>query len=216
MASPAAHLELHDETRERILAAAGEIFAEEGFQAATVRSICEKAHVNVAAVNYHFGDKLALYTEVLRLSLRHERALPDASEPVEALRQYIGNTVARLLGTGEDAWRVHLMAKEMAQPTPALRSVVDQTIRPKMEWLTAVIATITGLPPEDERVARAVFSVVAQCVSYRTCSPVLRQLWPRIEFTPDEISRIANHIADFSLRGIEGMKAQQNEGSSGE
>ncbi len=216
MQAAAAHPDLHDETRDRILSSAGQIFAEEGFQSATVRAICEKAQVNVAAVNYHFGDKLALYTEVLKLSMRHERPLPDAADPVVALRQYIGNMIARLLGTGEDAWRVHLMAKEMAQPTPALRSVVDQTIRPKMEWLRRVIAAITGLPADDDRVARAVFSVVAQCVSYRTCSPVLRQLWPWVEYTPEEIERIAAHIADFSLRGIEGMKALNTEGSSGE
>lgn len=216
MGSAELHPELHDETRARILSAAGEIFAEEGFQAATVRAICEKAQVNVAAINYHFGDKLALYTEVLRLSLRRERPLPDTSDPVAALRQYIKENVSRLLGSGQDAWRVHLMAKEMAQPTPALRSVVDETIRPKMEWLRNVIATITGLPPESDSVARAVFSVIAQCVSYRTCSPVLRQLWPWVEYTPDEIDRIANHIAEFSLRGIEGMKVLKNEGSSGE
>src|SRR5947207_5435679 len=55
-----------DPTREKLLAAAAEVFAEAGFRNATVREICQRAGANIAAVNYHFGDKEKLYLEVLR------------------------------------------------------------------------------------------------------------------------------------------------------
>ncbi len=45
------------ETRQRLIEAVGEVFAERGFRAATVRDICQRAQANVAAVNYYFGDK---------------------------------------------------------------------------------------------------------------------------------------------------------------
>src|SRR4051812_20479295 len=56
----------HDKTRQRLLEAAGEVFADFGFRKATVRDICSRAEANVAAVNYHFGDKHKLYSEVLK------------------------------------------------------------------------------------------------------------------------------------------------------
>ena len=66
-------------TRTRLLHAAAAVFAEVGYNAATVRQICTRARVNVAAVNYHFGDKLGLYTEVLEHS-----AGPDAQLRIRA------------------------------------------------------------------------------------------------------------------------------------
>jgi len=58
-----------DATRARLLDAAAHVFAEHGFQAATIRDICTRAGANVAAVNYHFRDKAGLYLAVLRHSM---------------------------------------------------------------------------------------------------------------------------------------------------
>ena len=68
-------------TRDKLIEAAGHVFAERGYRAATIREICRRAGANVAAVNYTFGDKMGLYTEVLRHSVRaaqnrgHDRRL---------------------------------------------------------------------------------------------------------------------------------------------
>ena len=51
------------ETRQRLLAAAAEVFAQKGFWETTHAEICEKAKANTAAVNYHFGSKENLYVE---------------------------------------------------------------------------------------------------------------------------------------------------------
>ena len=66
IASKVPHNSNSIETEKRLLEAAGEIFAHYGYRAATVRQICEKAGANLAAVNYHFGDKEGLYLAVLR------------------------------------------------------------------------------------------------------------------------------------------------------
>lgn len=204
--------EPQDVTRDRILHAAGEIFATEGFHNATIRAICEKAQVNVAAVNYHFRDKLGLYTEVLRESVVHDKLIPpiDIADPREALRVFISQTISRLLKPGYESWRMHIMARELAQPTPALKEVIEQTIRPKSEWLRDLISQITGLSVDDTRVRRAAFSVVGQCMMYRIGAPVLRELWPEMRACAEQAEQIAAHITAFSLHGIEGLASQPN------
>src|SRR5258706_7202776 len=44
-------------TRARILDVAEELFSEQGFDRVSIRDITNKARVNLAAINYHFGSK---------------------------------------------------------------------------------------------------------------------------------------------------------------
>src|SRR2546422_11553250 len=96
------------ETRERLLKAAARLFADRGSRKVTVREICRAAHANVAAVNYHFGDKLGLYREVLQLAIDAMRATNDAAREAGAgrraedrLRRYIVIFVHRRLASAD-------------------------------------------------------------------------------------------------------------------
>ncbi|MEM1154566.1 MAG: helix-turn-helix domain-containing protein, partial [Pseudomonadota bacterium] len=59
------------DTREKILAAAEQLFIERGYAATSMRAIADQAAVNLAATNYHFGSKHGLLTEVF-----HRRVQP--------------------------------------------------------------------------------------------------------------------------------------------
>src|ERR1700733_15348985 len=84
-----------DPTRAKLLKVAGRAFAERGFHATTIREICRRAGTNVAAVNYHFHDKIGLYTEVLQQSVRAKNfesirdAFDRSAPPEETLRDVI-------------------------------------------------------------------------------------------------------------------------------
>ena len=137
--------EISDPTRQKIMDAAGEIFAEQGFQAATVRDICARAGANVAAVNYHFGDKAGLYVEVLRLStcaVREQEVLAAGKDlpPEEALRAMIFGMSRKMLPHERPSWAFRLMAHEMAQPTPAATQA-------RMAWYEASSTTRRNCPP---------------------------------------------------------------------
>src|SRR5438067_1880535 len=147
---------LTDGTRTRLLDAAGEVFAESGFQAATVREICARAGVNIALVNYHFGDKLELYTAVLRHSIGSARnkiiqsSLDSAASPEEALRDLIRAMLQRICGAGP-GWHVRLMVHELARPTPAMACVIDEAMRPIYDRFRALIGAILKLPPDHDK-----------------------------------------------------------------
>ena len=68
-----------EKTRDRLLIAACKIFAEKGFQDATIAEICAQAKTNIASVNYHFRDKESLYLEAWRFTFNRELLLypPD-------------------------------------------------------------------------------------------------------------------------------------------
>src|SRR3954469_4041424 len=82
------------EPRQRLLEAAEDLFAQRGFDGATVREICDRAGMNVAAVNYHFGDKQALFVEAVKSAYACATAglpptWPPGTPPVEKLRTFI-------------------------------------------------------------------------------------------------------------------------------
>src|SRR5207253_9605206 len=148
--APAARAAADDhETRQRLLTVAERLFADRGFKKVTVREICRAARANVAAVNYHFGDKLGLYREVLQSAIDAMRATSDAARQAgkgqaadEKLRRYLQVYLRRVLDSGSDTWIHRLINRELADPTPALDILVDQVVKPRMEYLSGLVAEL--------------------------------------------------------------------------
>jgi AcrR family transcriptional regulator len=196
------------ETRQRLLDAAGEVFAERGFAQATVREICGKAGANIAAVNYHFGNKQKLYEAVFQHlqkqmgeDVRHA-ATSDGS-PEDRLREYIRRFLRGLLGQGESC-HGRLMAREMNEPTGALDQLVEGEIRPRMVALQSIVRDLAGdLPPRAH--AKIASSIVAQMLHYHFARPVLKRLSPIYPDLEEHIEELVDHITRFSLGGIRGV-----------
>jgi TetR/AcrR family transcriptional regulator, regulator of cefoperazone and chloramphenicol sensitivity len=199
-----------DATRHQLLEAAGEVFAEVGFREATVREICRRAGANIAAINYHFGDKENLYLEVLRYA--HGKTLSkyppllgvaaDAS-PEKKLRAFIHSMMKRIFDKGPTSWHGKLMSREMIEPTKALDSLVEERMRPMVSQLWKIIAEILDCPVNDERVRLCSLSVTSQCVFYNHCSPVVVRLFPnKLPHDAASIEKLAEHITEFSLAAL--------------
>jgi len=200
-----------DEPRRKLMQAASEVFAEVGYQAATVREICARAGHNVAAVNYHFGDKHGLYTEILKDEvLSHSEAFPEKLleqlPPEEALRVFIQNVFRHLATPDRPAWHTRVMMHEMAVPTEGLGAVVELVIRPKMMTLAKIVSRFLRLPPAHPKTRLCVHSVMGQVVHYAHGRPTLALLWPDWKIDAAELEAIANHIADFSLAALKSVK----------
>src|SRR5688572_19991256 len=112
-----------EETRRRLVEAAGEVFAEDGFHGATVRAIAARADTNLAAINYHFRDKEGLYQAVLGhacCKTGSNLSRFEAAEGVPAERRLamlLRGAVEEMLRTRNHPWIPKLMAREKAAPT---------------------------------------------------------------------------------------------------
>jgi AcrR family transcriptional regulator len=196
------------ETRERLLRTGERLFAERGFKRVTIREVCRGARANVAAVNYHFGNKLGLYREVVQVAIDALRATTDSAKEAaegcpaeEKLRRFVQVYVRRLLATTPDDWIHRLINREIADPTTAIDAIVDQGIRPRLDYLTEVVAELMDRELSDPRVIRSVVSLQAQSVAYLP-NPLAERLGLKPKLTPPEIDQVAHHIVEFSLAGI--------------
>jgi AcrR family transcriptional regulator len=202
-----------ERTRERLIDAAGEMFAELGFHHTTVRQICNRAGANIAAVNYHFRDKTGLYTEVVRQSLRAAKldavraAFDQSAPPEEILRAVIKTRLESLRGLDLGDWHFRIFAHELAKPTPAMNVVVNEAIRPLYLRMCKLLAVILELPPDHQTTRLCAHSIIGQILFYAFAAPVISRLGPAIKMTQPQVDQIANHIAEFSLAYLRQTKS---------
>lgn len=197
------------ETRRRLIDAAGQVFAERGFHAATLQEITSRAGVNKAAVNYHFRDKRELYAAVVRYCLsfhRTDSALDEtAGRPEERLRTLIANVIRDILDPSMPPWRAAIIDHELAQPTAAIDAVLDELIAPRSRLQRDTVREILGPQASEEEVARATVSIVAQCMIYLHDSRIRARLHPALAHD-DDPQEIADHIAEFSLAALRAIR----------
>jgi TetR/AcrR family transcriptional regulator, regulator of cefoperazone and chloramphenicol sensitivity len=203
------------ETRARLLKAAGRLFAERGFKKVTVRDICRAARANVAAVNYHFGDKDGLYREALQIAIDVVRSTTDAGRqagegrrPEEKLRRYFSVFLQRALTPGHE--NLHqLIQREIDDPTAALDAFVEEAVRPRVEYIASIVAEMTGRDARDPLTLRCVGSILSQVLVYVRKNPIADRLGFSFRGSADEIDAAARHIAAFSAAGVRAIAARR-------
>ncbi|TIH19185.1 TetR/AcrR family transcriptional regulator [Marinifilum sp. JC120] len=150
-------------TKDRILESASRVFCEKGFKATTVRDICTEADANVAAINYHFGDKRKLYIQVLKSWMDgmfkdadRLNGITEASTLEERLRAYIYGEL-RALCTYDDPGKI-----KKSKIRLLFEEYVSEECDPELfkcheeidgELLTPIIREILA-PIEDEEILR--------------------------------------------------------------
>src|SRR5262245_13720798 len=119
-----------DDTRERVMEAAGELFAERGFRGTTMRAIAETAGTNLASAHYHFGSKEKLYLDVafamfsdLQARLAERGLSPSESELAKRTRpeleELLRARIETMLESLLDQPGLHssVMIRELIDPT---------------------------------------------------------------------------------------------------
>lgn len=203
-----------DDTRARVIEAAGSVFANKGFEAATVREICQLGKANLAAVNYYFGDKKRLYVAAVEFAYRQRAeqvpfpSWPEGTDPRKKLADFILTLLTRMIGRGPSQWERDLMLREVPRPTEACQEMVHDFIRPQFAMLFGILSEL--MPTASaERIRLVAFSVVGQCLHYRVTDPVIQMLVSPQEYASYEPQRLAEHITELTLGGIERILRDQ-------
>jgi len=197
-------------TREQLLDAAERLFARRGFEATSVREITSAAACNLAAINYHFGGKLALYRETFRRRLAAvrddrvatiERALATPGADLESvLTSFARAFLAPLLHDGGAGQLTELIAREMVDPRLPGELFVDEFVEPVQRALAAAIVAVEpGVSGADARLC--VTSMVAQFVHAVQRLRHAERVAPG-RVAPPDLPKLVRHIVRFSVGGI--------------
>jgi AcrR family transcriptional regulator len=185
--------------------AAGELFAQHGYDGVTVRDICARAGASLSALNYHFRDKEGLFREALgsavaRDSLTAERlAALESLPPRQALLLLVREYAANLLSPGGPDWRTLLLEREYLDPSPAFRGMLAGRLQPEVVWLKGLVARAAGVPDGDA-VALATMAMYGLVSSLFAYHEALELLAPGIRERCREGDAFPRLVVDLTIR----------------
>lgn len=195
----------HD-SKQRILAAAEEIFATNGLHGARVDEIAEKAQINKRMIYHYFHSKNDLYAEVLKINFERmwdvtSQATKDRNNPqvqlVEAIKSYFyflkENPNFPRLMTWE-ALEGGIYAKKVLPPIwdaafPQLRAIIDE-------------GKSKGVFRDDLDSRQILTSIHVLCISSFTQKDILAILWKDNPTRPENLEKRLEHILSLTLRSI--------------
>jgi AcrR family transcriptional regulator len=198
-----------DHTRQSIMKAAVVLFAERGYEGASVRAIVSKARVNQAAINYHFKGKDGLYLEVLKVAFEGYTRL-DSFDPEilkdlpreKALRSFVHQQLRPLLARDEMSRYIRIFAWENVRPSKVLRKLITTSAMPFLGRATELVRRF--LPPHtsDQDALCAAIWLIGQCSVFVRNREQFMQ--PPFNLRIDEsfVERLTDIIAALALKGL--------------
>lgn len=197
--------------KEKLLAAASEVFIEKGFRDATVAEICARAGANISAVNYHFGSKEALYQESWRFSFSEsltvypmDGGVSESAPPEDRLRGQLTSLIHRIADKNNKDFFIAQM--EMVNPTGLLKEVMQRELIPMRERTLAVVRELLGPQATEQEVAFCEISIISMCIH-----PILLQRMAQRDQDRNlpglikDVTAFADHVVAFALAGINAM-----------
>lgn len=147
-------------TKERILGAAEELFAQQGFSGTSLRQVTSRAEVNIAAVNYHFGSKENLVNEVFRRRMDDmsaqrlemlRKAREEAPDSLEAiLAAFVEPALALAANRNGGGAFIRVIARAYAETNDGLRAFLSERYgHVQRDFARAFASCLPGLTKEE-------------------------------------------------------------------
>lgn len=194
----------------RLLDAAIEFFARDGFEGASVREICGRARANVAAVKYYFGDKAGLYRASLDaaaqalLSERPPPVPPAGTDARTMLRLMIRWAVEFTVAGG--ARRVALtriILRELREPTPVFEDLLATRGAPMLGEVRGIVLALAKGRLSLAAAERLALCVIVCATQYEHSIELLTRLGYPPPRTAEELDLLAEVIAGMAIAYVD-------------
>jgi AcrR family transcriptional regulator len=198
--------------KEKLLAAAGDVFIEKGFRDATVAEICARAEANISAVNYHFGSKEALYQEAWRHSFTESlKAYPmdggvsETASAEERLRGQLASMIQRIADENNKDFFIAQM--EIINPTGLLQEVMKIELIPMRQQTLALVRELLGPDATDQQVHYCEISIISMCVHPMVMQRIAKRTRDKeMPAIIEDVKAFVDHVVMFSLAGIDAIR----------
>lgn len=196
-------------TRARILEAAGELFAAAGFAEVSNKAIASRAKVDLASINYHFGNRDDLYQSVLAeahqrlVNLTELQQLADSDLSAQKKVQVLTRQIVDFSREEPQSWHLRILAREVLAPSSHMEAVLRDVSFPKVLLIKRLLGEITGIPEDDPALVRCLLSVGAPCLMLLVGERSQTSSWNGVFQMP--AGAIAEHLSLFAMGGLEAV-----------
>ena len=137
--------------RQQLLGAAQEVFVAQGYHAAAMDDIAERAGVSKPVLYQHFPGKLELYLALLDQHVESlERAVRDALATTTDNRARVQASIAAYFDfVGDEGGAFRLVFESDLRNDPAVRELVERALQASIDAIADTIARDTGLDREE-------------------------------------------------------------------
>lgn len=199
-----------EDTRRRILEAAIEAFAVDGYDGVSTRRLAERASVNLPAIQYYFGSKEGLYRAAIDHIIRQieERMAPIATrvkaalaegapsrpELLTLLQELLDAFAALVVGGEHLESRRLLFARAEIERTAALDALHATGMRQVFEPCIALVARLVGREPGDDATALRALTVLGQVTVF--CNEGARRALGWSDFSAERLRDIQTLVRE--------------------
>ncbi len=209
-----------EDTRQRLVETATEIFALHGYEGASTRMLAERAGVNLPAIQYYFGSKEGLYraavehimlyieTQMAAAAARIRAALagrqPSRRELGRLLDTMLDDFAAMVLGAQHSESRRLFIARAEVERMAAIDPLHESMLRLVLRPAAALIGALTGRTADDREVVLRTIMLLGQVTIF--CNKPSHRALGAGEFSAGQVAEIQALVRAHTAAIFRGAK----------
>lgn len=208
-------------TQERLLEAAIDVFGKQGFNGATTRMIAQTAEVNISAIPYYFSGKEGLYqaavahiaslihTQIYSVLLEIEEKVNGgkvtSKQAMQLLEGLLSGLIDFILGSPEAPRYMRIALREQLDPSEAYEIIYTRLMAPVITTI-AKLVTIGAKITDPRKAHLRALMIMGQVLSFRIARETMVRLLGLSGYSPEETAEIRQMILEQTRAALSGLR----------